>query len=153
MQGFASVVWPGRFEILSREPWLVVDSAHNRDSMQKLRQAIDDYFPGKPVILIFGASEDKDIDGMFDEVLPGVSQVIATQSIHPRAMDANKLVELAHHHGIRAQAVLPVESALDTALELAGKESMIVAAGSLFIAAAVRETWMSLSAKWSLKEK
>jgi dihydrofolate synthase/folylpolyglutamate synthase len=140
-QGFSTVYWPARFEILCRNPVLIVDSAHNRDSALKLRQAIDDYLPGKPVILLFGASEDKDIEGMFAELLPRVKRVIATRSVHPRAMDANKLVELAHHYGIQAQAVVPVESALDLALELAGNEAAVVAAGSLFIAAAVREAW------------
>ena len=51
---------------------------------------------------------------MFAELMPRVKQVIATQSIHPRAMDANKLVELAHQFGIRAQAVMPLERALET---------------------------------------
>ncbi len=141
LEGFEKVHWPGRFEFLSRDPLLVVDSAHNRDSALKLRLAIDDYLPGVPVILLFGASEDKDVAGMFAELVPRVRQVITTQSIHPRAMDANKLVELAHQFGKPAQAVLPVELALDTALQLAGQEAAVVAAGSLFVAAAVREAW------------
>jgi len=140
-QGFSKVNWPGRFEFLSRNPLLIVDSAHNRDSALKLRQAIDDYIPGVPVILLFGASEDKDIEGMFAELLPRVRRVIATRSVHPRAADANKLVELAHHYGKQAQALIPLEAALDVALEMAGSEAAVVAAGSLFIAAAVREAW------------
>ncbi len=141
LDGFAKVNWPARFEFLCRGPILVVDSAHNRDSALKLRLAIDDYLPGVPVILLFGASEDKDVAGMFAELVPRVRQVITTQSVHPRAMDANKLVELAHQFGKPAQAVVPVELALDTALELAGQEAAVVAAGSLFVAAAVREAW------------
>jgi len=94
--------------------------------------------------LLFGASEDKDIYGMFAELLPRVRQVVATQSIHPRAMDANKLVELAHQFGVRAQAVVPLEQALEKALALAGEEAVVVAAGSIFIAAAVREVWLKM---------
>ncbi len=139
--GLSQVNWPGRFEFLSRNPLLIVDSAHNRDSALRLRQAIDDYIPGIPVILLFGASEDKDIEGMFAELLPRVRRVIATRSVHPRAADPNKLVELAHHYGIQSQASVPVEAALDLALDLAGSEAAVVAAGSLFIAAAVREAW------------
>ncbi|HEX7972996.1 MAG TPA: folylpolyglutamate synthase/dihydrofolate synthase family protein, partial [Anaerolineales bacterium] len=56
--GFARVSWPGRFEVLQRNPPVVIDSAHNRDSALKLRLALDDYFPGWPVVLVFGASED-----------------------------------------------------------------------------------------------
>ncbi len=142
--GLAGVCWPGRFVILQKKPVILIDSSHNRDSAQKLRLAIDDYLPGRPVVLLFGASEDKDIYGMFAELMPRVKQVIATQSIHPRAMEANKLVELAHQFGVRAQAVLPLEKALETAVALAGEETIVVAAGSLFIAAAVREVWSKM---------
>lgn len=141
VKGMAAVCWPGRFEVLSREPLLIVDSAHNPDSAQKLRRTIDDYLPGRPIVLLFGASEDKDIAGMFAELLPRVSRVVATQSIHPRAMSANKLVELAGQYGKTSQSVLPIELALEKALELAQPDAGVVAAGSLFVAAAVREAW------------
>lgn len=143
-RGFLDVVWPGRFEILRRCPLVIVDSAHNQDSALRLRLAIDDYLPGQPIILVFGASEDKDIKGMFAELLPRSQRVIATQSLHPRAMKADILVETAHQFGCAAQAVLPVEAALLRSLELAGNDTAVVVAGSLFIAAAVRESWIKL---------
>jgi dihydrofolate synthase/folylpolyglutamate synthase len=143
-RGFASVRWPGRFEVLRKEPLLIVDSAHNRDSALRLRQALDDYLPGRPVVLLFGASEDKDIEGMFAELMPRVQCVVATQSIHPRAMEAAKLVELAGRFGRPAEAVVPLEKALAAALKQAGTGAAVVAAGSLFIAAAVRETWRKM---------
>ena len=68
--GFEDVVWPGRFEILQLEPPVVIDSAHNRDFALKLRMALDDIFPGREVILLFGASHDKNIDGMLAELMP-----------------------------------------------------------------------------------
>jgi dihydrofolate synthase/folylpolyglutamate synthase len=86
-RGFESVAWQGRFEVIHENPIIVVDSAHNRDSALKLRLALDDYFPARPVVLVFGASEDKDVEGMFSELMPRVRQVIATKSIHPRSMD------------------------------------------------------------------
>ena len=46
-KGFEQVVWPARFEILRENPPVVIDSAHNGDSMNRLRQSLDDYFPGK----------------------------------------------------------------------------------------------------------
>lgn len=143
--GFANVKWPGRFEILNREPLLIIDSAHNRDSALKLRITLDDYLAGLPIVLLFGASEDKDVAGMFAELMPRVSRVVATQSIHPRAMEPVKLVEMAHAYGRPAQVVLPVEAALSRALQIARQENMaVVAAGSLFIAAAVRDAWQNL---------
>ncbi len=110
----------------------------------KLRLALDDYLPGQPVILVFGASEDKDITGMFIELLPHVRRVIGTQSIHPRAMPPERLVELAHRFGRPAQAIVPIEAALEKALEQAGDEAAVVVAGSLFVAAAARAVWPNL---------
>ncbi len=141
-EGFSQVVWQGRFEIVQRSPMLVIDSAHNRDSALRLRLTLDDYLPGRPVILIFGASEDKDIEGMFQELIPRVRRVIATQSVHPRAYDPEKLVAIAHQFGCPAQAVVPVEEALSSALSIAEREeAVVVVAGSLFVAAAVRSVW------------
>lgn len=140
-RGFAQVKWPGRFELLQRSPMLIIDSAHNRDSAMKLRFTLDEYLEQRPVVLIFGASEDKDVAGMFAELMPRVAQVVATQSVHPRAMPAEQIVELAQQSGRPAEAAVPVEAALKRALELAGSEAVVVAAGSLFLAAAVREVW------------
>ena len=143
-EGFLQVKWPGRMEILRNHPPLVLDSAHNRYSALKLRQAMDDYFPGLPIVLVFGASEDKDIEGMFHELLPRVWRVIATQSSHPRSIDAEALVEVAHRFGRPAQAIMPIETALATALEEAGQESVILVTGSIFIVAAAREIYSKL---------
>jgi dihydrofolate synthase/folylpolyglutamate synthase len=140
--GFRNASWSGRFEILQRHPAVIIDSAHNRDSALKLRLALDDYFPGQPVVLIFGASEDKDIHGMFAELLPRVSQVVATKSIHPRAVEPEKLVELAHQFGRPAVVTESVEAALEEALRLAEKEAVVLVAGSIFVAAGIRDAWL-----------
>lgn len=140
-KGFSSVYWPGRFEFLQRTPPVVIDSAHNGDSALKLRLALDDYLPGLPIVLVFGASEDKDIHSMLSELLPRVRFMIATQSEHPRAIEADKLVEIARQFGTKAEAVLPFEKAMERALELADAEAGIVVTGSIFVAAAARDLW------------
>ncbi len=137
--GFRKVSWPARFEIVNEKPLVIVDSAHNQDSALKLRLAMDDYLNGKPIILLFGASEDKDIRGMFANLLPRVRMVIATRSEHPRAMDPDILVELAQQYGKKSIKTLSVEDGLKEAIQQAGKDAVIVVAGSIFIAAAVRE--------------
>lgn len=139
--GFANVSWPGRFELLRRNPPVVIDSAHNRDSAQRLRFTLEEYLPGWPIILLVGASEDKDIEGMFAELMPVTRQVIATRSIHPRASDPASLVELAAKYHKPAVAVSLVEDALEAALLQAGKSALVLAAGSIFLASAVRAAW------------
>ncbi len=142
-QGFAKTYWPGRFEVLRQDPPVVIDCAHNRDSARKLRLALDDYFPGQPVILVFGASEDKDIHGMFVELMPRICEVIATQSYHPRAIEPEKLVEIAHQFGRPARIVPDVADALNEALSIAAGEKPVLATGSIFIAAGAREAWLA----------
>jgi folylpolyglutamate synthase/dihydropteroate synthase len=70
-----------------------------------------------------------------------VRRLIATQSIHPRAMDPEKLKQLAESMATPAEAVTPIEEALRRAIELAGEEAAVVVAGSLFVAAAARHAW------------
>jgi dihydrofolate synthase / folylpolyglutamate synthase len=140
-RGFGKASWPGRFEILRRHPPVIIDSAHNRDSVLKLRLALDDYFPGIPVVLIFGASEDKDIRGMFEELLPRVSQVVVTKSFHPRAMEPEALSEIAAGSGLPVKAVSTIEGALEEAEFLAAGEALILITGSIFLAAAARSAW------------
>ncbi|MBW6471830.1 MAG: bifunctional folylpolyglutamate synthase/dihydrofolate synthase [Anaerolineaceae bacterium] len=143
-KGFANVIWPGRFEVINRRPLIVIDSAHNRESALRLRNAVDDYFPGIPVVLVFGASEDKDIDGMLVELLPRVKIVITTKSIHPRAISPEDLIIKVNQMGVRAIPTQSLEEAFDQALKLAGKENLILVAGSIFVAGGMRDIWFDL---------
>ena len=140
-EGLRTAHWPGRFEILRRAPFVVADGAHNRDSAQKLAVALDDYFPGRRVVMIFGASSDKDIDGMFAELLPRAAQVIITQAVQPRAVDPEELLNHAasyRREGLTLEAVAPVSQALERAIQLSAPDDVILACGSLFVAAEVR---------------
>jgi len=139
--GFQDVHWQTRFELLRKEPPLIADAAHNGDSILKLRQALDDYFPGLPFILLFGASADKSLATMLDIIMPRVDAVVCTQSIHPRAADAYDLQKLIEPYGKPVYAEVPAEAGLAKALELAGNSKGIIATGSLFLAAATRAIW------------
>jgi dihydrofolate synthase/folylpolyglutamate synthase len=145
--GLRSVRWEGRFQILHRLPYVVVDSAHNRDSARRLRIALDDYFPSRRTVMLFGASDDKDIAGMFDEVLPRVARVVATQSKHPRAARPEAVAALARERGCPADAAGDPAAALEFALGLVGPEDLLLVAGSLFVAGAVLEEWPKLCAR------
>lgn len=144
-RGFETVSWPGRFELLHKDPPFIIDAAHNRKSARRLRQTLDDYLLGLPVVLLFGASEDKDIEGMLAELLPRASRAIMTQSIHPRAMAAEKLAEMVYQSGgPPVQSISAVEDAVAEAIRTAGKDAAVVATGSLFLAAAARDVWFSM---------
>jgi dihydrofolate synthase/folylpolyglutamate synthase len=137
--GLASVRWPGRCEVLGRHPWVIVDGAHNGDSMEKLRAALE-AFPHDRMILIWGASADKDLDGMLEAILPAADDVLVTQAHHPRAADPQVLADRIHQHGRQAQMV-SIDTVLDQALSLAGKRDLVCCTGSLFVVSDLRTAW------------
>jgi dihydrofolate synthase/folylpolyglutamate synthase len=137
-EGFRSVEWPGRFEIISKKPFIVIDSAHNIDSASRLRQTLDDYLPGNTVQLIFGASEDKDVGGILKELAPRVSKVYATRSEHPRALDPQLIAGQCRILKLDVIVLDNVETSLERACQETGEGSVILATGSIFIAAAVK---------------
>lgn len=141
LKGFSNTFWPGRFEILRLDPPVVIDSAHNTDSALRLCQALDDYFPEIPVILVIGVSADKDIQGILKALVPRVNKVITSQSIHPRAMDANDLKKEVKFHTSNVEAIVPIEVAMKRALQDAGEKSLVLITGSVFVAAAGRAIW------------
>ena len=140
-EGFSQVKWPARFEVLRRQPPVVIDSAHNRDSSRRLRETLDEYFPGMPVILIFCALQDKDIAGILEELKPRLASVIATQADHPRAPSAEWIAEQVRKVGIPVEAVTHVADALERALKLAGTQKLVLAAGSVAFAGEVSSVW------------
>ena len=145
-RGFAEVKWPARFEVVRREPPVIFDSAHNQDSFARLRQALDDYFPNRPVYLIFGASEDKNIPGMFAEIQPKVKRMFVTKANHPRALEPERIVELARPAGVPSEMVASVEAALARALEMSEKDgSIVLSAGSMFVTAEAMAAWNKLT--------
>jgi len=141
-KGFSQVQWRARFEVARREPPVIFDSAHNQDSFAKLRETLDAYFPDKQVYLIFGASEDKNIPGMFAEMRPKIKRIILTRADHPRALEVEQIQQLAEQAGVESEAVTPVKSALMRALELSSKDgSIVLSAGSMFVTAEVMSAW------------
>lgn len=141
-RGLSETRWPGRFEIARREPPLIFDSAHNEDSFAKLRRTLDQYFPGRPVTLIFGASEDKNVPGMFAEMKAKIKRLIVTRADHPRALEPGRILGLAAQAGLESEAVTPVEAAFARALELSQKDgSIVLSAGSMFVTAEVMSAW------------
>jgi dihydrofolate synthase/folylpolyglutamate synthase len=142
--GFKNVTWPGRFEILRENPPIVIDSAHNRDSALKLRLTLDEYFSDLPVILVFGASEDKDVYGMFTELLPRIRQVVAVKSIHPRAMEPETISEIAQEFGRPLEIIPDVFDGFEEALQMAGQEAVVLVTGSIFVVAGARIAWDNL---------
>ncbi len=140
-QGFAEVEWPGRFQVLSTELAIVLDCAHNRDSAARLRQALKDYFPERVVHMVFGASEDKDIDGMLRELAPSVRRAYMTKAFHPRAAEPSALAASAAHYELKCDLVPDVMTAVANAVGQAGPNDVVLVTGSLFVVGEVLARW------------
>ncbi len=143
--GLANVEWHGRFEILSRDPFLIMDGAHNSNSARRLVETLDELFPRARRHFIFGASGDKDIVGMFAELLPKATSLILTQSHNPRAADPVRLATLTEKSKIETSIAPDLSSALRDARQRAGRGDVICVTGSLFVVAEAREILLAES--------
>ena len=143
-QGFQSVSWPGRMEVLSEKPLVVVDGAHNPYSAVKLNEALSHYFPFDHLIIVVGVSADKNVSGIVNELSKNRPTVVTTQSRHPRAVSADTLANVFRDADVEAHPVDTVEGAMQYAITIANENDLIVATGSLFVAAEARESILGI---------
>jgi dihydrofolate synthase/folylpolyglutamate synthase len=140
--GLATVKWPGRLEVLSRDPLVVVDGAHNGDSAQKLAAALREVFHLDRWTLIIGISADKDIAAILDGLLPIAGRVIVTQASNSRAAKAETIGTQITDRGGEPTQAASVAEAIDIALQ---NRSPSIITGSLFTVADAREAWFARS--------
>jgi dihydrofolate synthase/folylpolyglutamate synthase len=141
-EGLRSAQWPGRFEILARQPTIVVDGAMNGASAQRLRESLA-ALPHRRLILVLGTSRDKDIAAIARELVPTAAAVVLTRSYHPRSAPLEMLAE--HVRPLLRAPDCPlvltddIPPAIEAARRLAGPDDLLCLTGSLFVVAAARE--------------
>ncbi|MDQ4078899.1 MAG: bifunctional folylpolyglutamate synthase/dihydrofolate synthase [Chloroflexota bacterium] len=139
-EGLAGVEWPARVEVLQRGPLVVVDGAHTAESAAALVSTLQEAVVGgwARSTLVLGISGDKNLPVLLDELDPLADRLILTGARHPRAADPTVL---AAHPALtdREVRVIPdVAEAMKAAISDAGAKDLIVATGSLFVAAEAR---------------
>ena len=135
-RGLSRAHWPGRMEVIRRQPVLtVLDGAHNVDSAQKLLAAVGEEFPAKrPLALVYASAADKDVNGILEVLAPGAALVVATESGNPRRLDPRIIAALARTAGAPKVVVKPgMGEALAAAREAAGPEGLVLVTGSLYL--------------------
>lgn len=147
VRGLSAVRWPGRMEVLARQPLVVVDGAHNRDSARRLREALEEYFPGQRAVLVVGTLADKDIAGMALELAPVALHVVAVPFAHPRAMPAEGVARAFAAAGCPTSLARDIEDALGQALAISGGQALICLTGSLAFVAEGRRLWLANRAR------
>ncbi|ADJ26997.1 FolC bifunctional protein [Dehalogenimonas lykanthroporepellens BL-DC-9] len=132
--GLAAVVWPGRFQIVSRRPWTIIDGAHTpaaaAEFVGSLRSMLLDR--PRPAVLVIGVSADKDVAGMAEPLAPFFDVVIAVATRHPRAMPAGRLADAFRPASADVRTADSVKDAVKSARAIAGDEGLVAVTGSLF---------------------
>ena len=136
--GLLKVFWPGRMEVVGHDPTIVVDGAHNVDSMEKLLGALQASFQMHRLIVVLGVARDKDLPGIV-RTLAGVDTVVLTRMANPRAAAIEELQALFAQYAphVRVFTAENSRAAMDLALNLAGSSDLICATGSLYLAGEV----------------
>lgn len=138
--GLAKVQWPGRFEVLSRQPLVLLDGGHNPQCMQALSQAVKDYLPGRKLTVLTGVLADKDYDAMYKETAPLAARFVTVTPPNPRALPAAELAAYLSRYGKPVTVCETVEEGVKAALQLAEQDgSPVLAYGSLYMAGLIRD--------------
>lgn len=137
-KGLKETCWPGRFEILSRRPLVVLDGAHNPDGAASLKNALSS-LKKKRLILVMGIMSDKDMDGILKELVPASDLVIATRPKGERSATLPALIQAASRYGKPVIGVESVKEACKKALSLASPADCVCVTGSLFTVGEGRE--------------
>ncbi len=136
--GFLAVRWPARVDVIGHTPTIIVDGAHNADSMQKLLQTLHTSFTYHRLITVLGTARDKDLVGMI-QALADSDRVVLTQMANPRTASIEQLEILfaGHAPNVAVYTAKSSAQAMELALDLADDNDLICATGSLYLAAEV----------------
>lgn len=142
--GVSDTRWPGRGEILRRDPLLVVDGAHSPLGAEALGKLVRQLWPDRPLTLLLGINRDKDLSGFLEALALQPALAVATAADTPRAYAPNELADALSKLGFEA-AGSPMPEAVRRAVELTPSGGLILATGSLYLAGAVRRAVLTPS--------
>lgn len=139
--GISDVKWPVRFELVRKEPPIIIDGAHNPQCAEALATALEKYLPGKQSVFLMGVLADKEYDKIVSSLRPYAKRFVCVTPDSPRALSAAALAEYLRSLGEDAVSCKSFEDGVKTALE---DNSPVVACGSLYMAGYVREIILSM---------
>lgn len=141
MAGLADVNLPGRMQIISEQPRILVDGAHNAASIDALMRGIGQHIPYDSMIVIFGCQKDKDISGMLRRLQIGADKMIFTGTGSPRSADPAELAaEYIENSGKMAQVAPTLKEAMCIAESAISREDLVCITGSFYLVGrAIRE--------------
>lgn len=137
--GLYSVFWPARFEVVSDEPYFVLDGGHNPQCAGTVVENLGEYFPGQKHIILAGVLRDKDYEKLFSILNLAADEFVCVTPASPRALPAEELGEFLKKFGKPVTVCESVEDGVFEAMDRAREaEGMVCAVGSLYMAGAIR---------------
>ena len=143
--GLARAVWPGRFELLSRNPLLIVDGAHNPNGVEALVDTIRAYFPDQKINFVMGVMKDKDYHTMLRLIAPYAARFITELPDAHRALRPEELKsEIRTYFDGPVETADSVTAAVQRAMDIAdGSAAITICFGSLYQVADIRNYFLS----------
>ena len=136
--GLKTAVQPGRFEILSQDPFIIADGAHNEAGAAALQETMAKYFQGSRVLLVTGVLADKQVDEIMRHFADITHDVIVTEPGNPRKLSAEKLAEHFRSLGINAVTAKTPQESLKLACQMQENHDAVLFAGSLYLIGEIR---------------
>ena len=131
-RGLLETKWDGRFTIIGKRPYFIVDGAHNEAASKQVADSIDFYFTNKRKIYIMGMFRDKEYEKVIKNTVSKADQIITVKTPNnSRALDAYELAACVRNYNENVTAVDSLEEAVEISYLFADKESVIIAFGSL----------------------
>ena len=129
-RGIELARWQGRMEVLRKEPFLMVDGAHNSNGVSALKNSLMTLFPGEKFHFIMGVMADKDYEEMIEELLPLAVDFTTITVESERALQAEDLAECIQKKGVKAECAKELLALL--APEMGDSKAKTIAFGSLY---------------------
>ena len=144
IEAFAEVQVPGRFEIASRQPLIVLDGAHNPDGARAAAATLaEDFAPSGRHFLVVGMQDGRDPEAVLHAMLAAAAElVIAVSAPTARGLDAAVIAQAASELGANVEKVADIGDALDRALSLAEETDVISVLGSFTVVGAAKQ-WLA----------
>jgi dihydrofolate synthase / folylpolyglutamate synthase len=128
-------VWPGRFEIISENPMIILDGAHNPAAMERLVETLQQEYPNRKFQFVFGALKDKNIKVMIEMLEKLAEKMIFVDFDFPRAASAS---QLAAESSLSDKQILTDLSHLVEEINKLKSEDIMVVTGSLYLISQVK---------------
>ena len=143
-EGLRQTRWPGRFDIMRRDPLFIIDGGHNPQCIEALVTNIRDYLTGKRLIVLTGVLADKDYADMYKPVMDYAEQFVCITPPNPRKLDAALLAQYLQEAGAKATACESIPAGVAKDMELAGSDGVVLCFGSLYSIGYIRDALETL---------